>query len=274
MAICLPDTRHPDVRRKPGQILLYAQALAGTRSSGAQAAFGRAVECGNDAEARCLYAEWLLTQPDAADRERGHRLFASILDDARYWSRHARGHNALWLGRSKARMKELERAERALSAALKGLAPYPIIVAVQVWTVARFSPAHRGCACGTSFGAVGERAVAACRPRGQVVAGWFDAAWRDGGAAMAVIIAGLAIGVAAVLVQSAAVGAGCHRCRKRNNCECDQHARCAGAEIHALPLSGVCALAGRLAWAGPPANPCGRGPVEHGSTLRVSGRPP
>lgn len=102
--------RHPDVRRKPEQTLLYAQALAGTGSPGAQAAFERAVECGNDAEARCMYAEWLLIQPDVADRERSHSLFASILDDARHWSRHARIHNALWLDRSKARMKELERA--------------------------------------------------------------------------------------------------------------------------------------------------------------------
>lgn len=102
--------RHPDVRRKPEQTLLYAQALAEIRSPGARAAFERAVECGNDAAARCLYAEWLLAQPDAADREKSRSLFASVLEDARHWSRHARSHNAVWLERSNAAMKELQRA--------------------------------------------------------------------------------------------------------------------------------------------------------------------
>ena len=102
--------RHPDVRRKPEQTLLYAQALADSNAPAARAAFERAVECGNDAAARCLYAEWLLAQPDAADREKSRSLFASVLDDARHWSRHARSHNAPWLERAKARMKELERA--------------------------------------------------------------------------------------------------------------------------------------------------------------------
>lgn len=61
--------RHPDVRRKPEQTLLYAQALATAQAPGARAAFERAVKCGNDAAARCLYAEWLMTQPKPADRE-------------------------------------------------------------------------------------------------------------------------------------------------------------------------------------------------------------
>lgn len=97
--------RHPDVRRKPEQTLLYAQALAATRSPGTRAAFERAVDCGNDAAARCLYAEWLMAQPQPADREKARSLFASITDDARHWSRHARSHNAAWLERSKAAMK-------------------------------------------------------------------------------------------------------------------------------------------------------------------------
>ncbi|AWH53532.1 hypothetical protein C1924_10240 [Stenotrophomonas sp. ESTM1D_MKCIP4_1] len=101
--------RHPEVRRKPEQTLLYAQALAATHATGTEAAFERAVECGNDAAARCLYAEWLLAQPGAADREKSRSVFASILDDAQHWSRHTRSHNAPWLDRSKAKLKELER---------------------------------------------------------------------------------------------------------------------------------------------------------------------
>jgi len=102
--------RHPDVRRKPEPTLLYAQALASSNAPGTRAAFERAVECGNDAAARCLYAEWLLSQPDAADIEKSRSLFASILDDAQHWSRHARSHNAPWLDRTKAKMRELDRA--------------------------------------------------------------------------------------------------------------------------------------------------------------------
>lgn len=97
--------RHPDVRRKPEQTLLYAQTLATAQAPGARAAFERAVECGNDAAARCLYAEWLMTQPKPADREQARSLFASIIDDAQHWSRHARSHNAAWLERTKAALK-------------------------------------------------------------------------------------------------------------------------------------------------------------------------
>ena len=91
--------RHPDVRRKPEQTLLYAQALAAAQAPGTRAAFERAVECGNDAAARCLYAEWLMAQPQPDDREQARSLFASIIDDAQHWSRHARSHNAAgWSG--------------------------------------------------------------------------------------------------------------------------------------------------------------------------------
>jgi len=76
--------RHPDVRRKPEQTLLYAQELA---------------------TARCLYAEWLMAQPQPDDREQARSLFASIIDDAQHWSRHARSHNAAWLERTKAALK-------------------------------------------------------------------------------------------------------------------------------------------------------------------------
>lgn len=97
--------RHPDVRRKPEQTLLYAQALAATHAPGTRAAFERAVECGNDAAARCLFAEWLMAQPQPDDREQARALFASIIDDAQHWLRHARSHNAAWLERTKAALK-------------------------------------------------------------------------------------------------------------------------------------------------------------------------
>ncbi|MBH1634933.1 tetratricopeptide repeat protein [Stenotrophomonas maltophilia] len=98
-------TRPPDVRRKPEQTLLYARALAAAQAPGTRAAFERAVECGNDAAARCLYAEWLMAQPQPDDREQARSLFASIIDDAQHWSRHARSHNAAWLERTRAALK-------------------------------------------------------------------------------------------------------------------------------------------------------------------------
>ncbi|WP_234412348.1 tetratricopeptide repeat protein [Stenotrophomonas sp. YAU14D1_LEIMI4_1] len=97
--------RHPDTRRKPEQTLLYAQALAEAKSPDARAAFERAVDYGNDAAARCLYAEWLMAQPQPADRDQARSFFDSILDDAKHWSRHARSHNAPWLERTKMAMK-------------------------------------------------------------------------------------------------------------------------------------------------------------------------
>ncbi|WP_248150353.1 tetratricopeptide repeat protein [Stenotrophomonas indicatrix] len=97
--------RYPDARRKPEQTLLYAQALAATPAPETRAAFERAVECGNDAAVRCLFAEWLMAQPQLADREQARSLFASIIDDAQHWSRHARSHNAAWLERTKVALK-------------------------------------------------------------------------------------------------------------------------------------------------------------------------
>ena len=98
---CSPAIR---MRRKAEQTLLYAQALA-AQAPGTRAAFERAVECGNDAAARCLYAEWLMAQPQPDDREQARSLFASIIDDAQHWSRHARSHNAAWLERTKVALK-------------------------------------------------------------------------------------------------------------------------------------------------------------------------
>ncbi|HEL2977281.1 TPA: tetratricopeptide repeat protein [Stenotrophomonas maltophilia] len=98
--------RHPDLRRKPEQTLLYAEALAMTKAPGTRAAFERAVQCGNDAAARCRYAEWLLAQTDADDHEQARSVFTSIIHDARHWSRFARDHNAVWLRRTKAALKQ------------------------------------------------------------------------------------------------------------------------------------------------------------------------
>lgn len=100
-------TRYPDARRKPEQTLLYAQALAATQAPEARGAFERAMECGNDAAAGCLFAEWLMAQPQPADREQARSLFASIIDDAKHWSRFARSHNAAWLERTKVALKSL-----------------------------------------------------------------------------------------------------------------------------------------------------------------------
>lgn len=97
--------RHPETRRKPEQTLLYAEAMAASNAPGTRAAFERAVECGSDAAARCRYGDWLLAQADAGDQEQARGLFASIVEDARHWSRFARDHNAVWLERAKVVMK-------------------------------------------------------------------------------------------------------------------------------------------------------------------------
>nr|WP_286075875.1 hypothetical protein [Stenotrophomonas sp. 59] len=48
---------------------------------------------------------WLIAQPQPDGREQARTLFASIIDDAQHWSRHARSHNAAWLERTKAASK-------------------------------------------------------------------------------------------------------------------------------------------------------------------------
>ena len=97
--------RHPDTRRRPEPALLYAEALAASNAPGTRAAFERAVECGNEAAARCRYGEWLLAQTDAEDQQRARVLFASIVEDSKRWSRFARDHNARWLERAKSVVK-------------------------------------------------------------------------------------------------------------------------------------------------------------------------
>jgi hypothetical protein len=63
-------------------------------------AFERSLTCASDAAPRCLYADWLSRQGDAADRERAKSLYSEIVHDARHWPRHAREHNREWLQRA------------------------------------------------------------------------------------------------------------------------------------------------------------------------------
>ncbi|EKZ97123.1 hypothetical protein D769_21719, partial [Cupriavidus sp. HMR-1] len=67
---------------------------------GTRDAFERALTCASDAAPRCLYADWLSRQGDAADRERAKSLYSEIVHDARHWPRHAREHNREWLQRA------------------------------------------------------------------------------------------------------------------------------------------------------------------------------
>ncbi|MGH8036935.1 MAG: hypothetical protein ACREPD_04260 [Stenotrophomonas sp.] len=93
--------RHPDTRRKSEHTLLYAEALAAANSPETRAAFERAIECGNEAAARCRYGEWLLSQSDPNDQQQARLLFSGIIEDSKRWSRFARSHNAAWLDRAK-----------------------------------------------------------------------------------------------------------------------------------------------------------------------------
>jgi hypothetical protein len=95
----------PQSRQRPEPALLYARALAaaGTAgTAGTRAAFEQALTSASDAAPRCLFADWLAAQPDAADRERARQLYADIVHDARHWPRHAREHNREWLQRAQA----------------------------------------------------------------------------------------------------------------------------------------------------------------------------
>ncbi|CAG9243474.1 tetratricopeptide repeat protein [Paraburkholderia unamae] len=89
-------------REEPAPALLYAQAQAATGAPGTRAAFEVALANASDAAPRCLYADWLTTQPGDADRQRARELYAEIVHDARHWPRHAREHNRKWLQRAQA----------------------------------------------------------------------------------------------------------------------------------------------------------------------------
>ena len=92
----------PLTRRQPEPALLYARALAANGAQGTRAAFETALVSANDAAPRCLFGEWLASQPDEADRQRARELFAEIVHDGKHWPRHAREHNAEWLQRAQA----------------------------------------------------------------------------------------------------------------------------------------------------------------------------
>ncbi|HEY1996603.1 tetratricopeptide repeat protein [Paraburkholderia sp.] len=92
----------PQARRQPEPALLHAQTRAALNASDTRAAFEQALACASDAAPRCLYADWLAGQSDAADRERARSLYGEIVQDARHWPRHAREHNREWLQRAQA----------------------------------------------------------------------------------------------------------------------------------------------------------------------------
>ena len=91
---------NPQARGQSDPSLLYARALAVQGAPGTREAFERALACASDVAARCLFADWLAKQPDAADRERAKSLYSEIVHDARHWPRHAREHNREWLQRA------------------------------------------------------------------------------------------------------------------------------------------------------------------------------
>ncbi len=93
---------HPQARDQSEPSLLYARTLAALDAPGTRDAFERALTNASDVAARCLFAEWLARQSDAADRERAKSLYSEIVHDARHWPRHAREHNREWLQRAQA----------------------------------------------------------------------------------------------------------------------------------------------------------------------------
>jgi hypothetical protein len=91
---------NPRARNQGEPALLYARTLAALGAPGTRAAFEQALTCASDVAPRCLFADWLAVQPDAADRRRADELYAEIVQDARHWPRHAREHNREWLQRA------------------------------------------------------------------------------------------------------------------------------------------------------------------------------
>lgn len=92
----------PAARSQSVPTLLYARALWAAGQPRAREAFEQAIIHGDDASARCLFAEWLAGQSSDTDRQRARALFAEIEHDARHWPRFAREHNREWLKRAKA----------------------------------------------------------------------------------------------------------------------------------------------------------------------------
>lgn len=92
----------PQSRQQADPALLYARALAASNAPGTRAAFEQALTCASDAAARCMFADWLTTQGEPAERERAQALYAEIVHDGKHWPRHAREHNSEWLRRAQA----------------------------------------------------------------------------------------------------------------------------------------------------------------------------
>ena len=61
---------NPQARKQPEPALLYARTLAALEAPGTRAAFEQALACASDAAPRCLFADWLTTQENEADRRR------------------------------------------------------------------------------------------------------------------------------------------------------------------------------------------------------------
>jgi len=97
----------PSAKEQSEPTLLYARVLAQTGSAQAREAFERAVTYGSDAASRCLYADWLVTQRNEADRQQAQALYNDILNDAKHGPRYARQHNRDWIDRAKAGLDEL-----------------------------------------------------------------------------------------------------------------------------------------------------------------------
>jgi hypothetical protein len=95
---------NPQARNQGEPALLHARTLAALGAPGTRAAFEQALTCASDVAPRCLFADWLAAQPDDADRQHAHTLYAEIVQDARHWPRHAREHNREWLQRAQAAM--------------------------------------------------------------------------------------------------------------------------------------------------------------------------
>jgi hypothetical protein len=91
---------HPQARNQSDPALLYARTLAALGAPGTRAAFEQSLTCASGVAARCLFADWLAAQPDAADRTRAGELYAEIVQDAKHWPRHTREHNREWLQRA------------------------------------------------------------------------------------------------------------------------------------------------------------------------------
>jgi len=88
--------------RHPEAALLYARARAAAQLDGAREAFELALQVATDAEPKCCYADWLMTQPDAEAHQQAVGLYQQIIKDSAHWHSHAKVHNAEWLRRAQA----------------------------------------------------------------------------------------------------------------------------------------------------------------------------